>query len=94
VDADGLEDLAGTRFTFGSESSTSGHLMPRFFLGEDGIDPDADFDGPPGYSGSHDKTFALVEAGGLRGGRAGRVGLGPRRRRGRRRNHARVECFI
>ena len=68
VDADGPADLAGTRFTFGSESSTSGHLMPRSFLGEAGIDPDTDFDGPPGYSGSHDKTFALVEAGAFEAG--------------------------
>ena len=68
VDADGLADLAGTRFTFGSESSTSGHLMPRFFLQEAGIDPDADFDGSPGYSGSHDRTFALVEAGSFEAG--------------------------
>ena len=68
VDADGLEDFVGTRFTFGSESSTSGHLMPRFFLDEAGIDPDADFDGAPGYSGSHDKTFALVEAGSFEAG--------------------------
>ena len=49
VDAGDPADLAGTRFTFGSESSTSGHLMPRSFLGEAGIDPDTDFDGPPGY---------------------------------------------
>jgi phosphonate transport system substrate-binding protein len=68
VDAGDPADLAGTRFTFGSESSTSGHLMPRFFLGEAGIDPDTDFDGPPGYSGSHDKTFALVEAGAFEAG--------------------------
>ena len=68
VDADSIEELAGTRFTFGSESSTSGHLMPRFFLGEDGIDPDGDFDGQPGYSGSHDRTFALVEAGAFEAG--------------------------
>ena len=63
VEADSLADLAGTRFTFGSESSTSGHLMPRYFLAQAGIDPETDFDGSPGYSGSHDKTFALVEAG-------------------------------
>ena len=68
VDAGSPADLAGTRFTFGSESSTSGHLMPRSFLGEAGIDPDTDFDGPPGYSGSHDKTFALVEAGAFEAG--------------------------
>ena len=27
-----LEDLKGKSFTFGSESSTSGHLMPRYLL--------------------------------------------------------------
>lgn len=63
-----VEDLAGRRFTFGSESSTSGHLMPRFFLGKAGIDPDTDFDGRPGYSGSHDKTWKLVEAGSFQAG--------------------------
>lgn len=63
-----LTDLAGHSFTFGSESSTSGHLMPRSFLTEAGIDPDADFDGRPGYSGSHDKTWKLVEAGSFQAG--------------------------
>jgi phosphonate transport system substrate-binding protein len=32
LDVDSLEDLRGKTFTFGSESSTSGHLMPRYFL--------------------------------------------------------------
>ena len=63
VPARSLEDLAGTSFTFGSESSTSGHLMPRFFLTQAGVDPQTDFDGQPGYSGSHDTTWKLVEAG-------------------------------
>ncbi len=58
-----LEDVKGLSFTFGSESSTSGHLMPRFFLMEAGIDPEKDFDGKPNYSGSHDKTYKLVESG-------------------------------
>ena len=49
--------------TFGSENSTSGHLMPRHFLSEAGIDPDEDFRAPPSYSGSHDKTWQLVQAG-------------------------------
>ncbi len=68
VDAAQLADLAGTRFTFGSESSTSGHLMPRFFLDEAGVDPDSEFNGRPGYSGSHDKTWKLVEAGSFQAG--------------------------
>jgi phosphonate transport system substrate-binding protein len=68
VDADELLDLAGLRFTFGSESSTSGHLMPRHFLQQAGIDPDEDLDGRPGFTGSHDKTWKLVEAGSFEAG--------------------------
>ena len=49
--------------TFGSESSTSGHLMPRHFLTEAGISPDEDFRAPPSFSGSHDKTWQLVQSG-------------------------------
>ncbi len=63
LDVDSLEDLRGKTFTFGSESSTSGHLMPRYFLVQAGIDPESDFQGLPSYSGSHDKTIELVEAG-------------------------------
>jgi phosphonate transport system substrate-binding protein len=57
-----LEDLKGRSFTFGSESSTSGHLIPRSFLMEAGIDPERDFTSI-GYSGSHDTTWKQVEAG-------------------------------
>ena len=62
-----LDDLVGKAgeltITFGSESSTSGHLMPRYFLGEAGIDVANGFRTPPGFSGSHDKTWQLVAAG-------------------------------
>jgi len=58
-----LEDLAGKTFTFGSENSTSGHLMPRFFLMEAGLVPEDILSADPNYSGSHDKTWKLVEAG-------------------------------
>jgi len=63
VEAATLADLNGTSFTFGSTNSTSGHLMPRSFLIEAGIDPESDFDGVPNYSGSHDLTWKLVELG-------------------------------
>ncbi len=63
-----LEDLKGKSFTFGSESSTSGHLMPRYFLTEAGIDPNKDFDGKPNFSGSHDTTYKLVESGAFKAG--------------------------
>ena len=67
-DADQLEDLKDLTFTFGSESSTSGHLMPRYYLLQAGIDPDKDFRGLPNYSGSHDKTWKLVESGAFQAG--------------------------
>ena len=59
-----LADLAGDlTITFGSESSTSGHLMPRHFLRQAGLDADSSFKSPPNYSGSHDLTWRLVESG-------------------------------
>ena len=57
-----IADLRGRSFSFGSESSTSGHLMPRFSITEAGLDPEEDF-AAVNYSGSHDKTWKLVEAG-------------------------------
>jgi len=63
-----LEDLKGLSFTFGSESSTSGHLMPRYFIMEAGMDPTKDFAGAPNFSGSHDNTYNLVQAGTFQAG--------------------------
>ena len=57
-----LADLEGARFAFGSVSSTSGHLMPRYFLLQHGIDPEKDF-ARVAYSGAHDVTARWVEAG-------------------------------
>ena len=42
--------------------------MPRFFLTEAGVNAESDFEGPPSYSGSHDKTWKLVEAGSFQAG--------------------------
>ncbi len=63
-----LSDLEGLTFTFGSPNSTSGHLMPRHFLLKSGINPETDFQGIPSFSGSHDKTWALVESGAYQAG--------------------------
>lgn len=63
TDVAGLDVLAGRSLAFGSESSTSGRLMPQFFLAEAGLDIEASFDGPVGFSGSHDNTIAVVDAG-------------------------------
>ncbi|OKH13342.1 putative selenate ABC transporter substrate-binding protein [Fischerella major NIES-592] len=57
-----LQKLKGKTFTFGSESSTSGRLMPQYFLEQAGVKL-TDFKGQPGFSGDHDKTIKLVEAG-------------------------------
>jgi phosphonate transport system substrate-binding protein len=57
-----LEDLKGKTFTFGSESSTSGHLMPRSFLLSAKINPDADMK-RIAFSGAHDATVAAVSGG-------------------------------
>lgn len=57
-----LAELKGKTFAFGSPSSTSGHLMPRFFLLQDGIDPDKDFT-KVAFSGAHDATVAFVASG-------------------------------
>ena len=57
-----LTDLKGKQVSFGSQSSTSGHLMPRSFLLEAGIDPDKDVK-RVAYSGAHDATIAAVVSG-------------------------------
>jgi phosphonate transport system substrate-binding protein len=57
-----LEDLKGKTFTFGSESSTSGHLMPRSFLLAAKINPDTDMK-RIAFSGAHDATVAAVTGG-------------------------------
>ena len=58
-----LKTLKGKRFTFGSESSTSGRLMPQYFLNKAGVKL-KDFKGSsPGFSGSHDVTLMLVQSG-------------------------------
>jgi phosphonate transport system substrate-binding protein len=62
-----LADLKGKNVSFGSQSSTSGHLMPRSFLLQANIDPDKDFK-RVAYSGAHDATIAAVAAGKVEAG--------------------------
>ena len=57
-----LQDLKGRTFAFGSVSSTSGSLMPRYFLLQNGINPERDMK-QVGYSGAHDATALWVESG-------------------------------
>jgi phosphonate transport system substrate-binding protein len=57
-----LADLKGKTLSFGSESSTSGHLMPRSFLLAAKVDPDTDLR-RVSFSGAHDATVAAVAGG-------------------------------
>jgi phosphonate transport system substrate-binding protein len=62
-----LADLKGKDFSFGAQSSTSGHLMPRAALLAAGIEPERDFR-RVAYSGAHDATIAAVAAGKVQAG--------------------------
>ena len=57
-----LADMKGKQISFGSQSSTSGHAMPRGVLVEAGINPEKDF-ARIAYSGAHDATIASVVSG-------------------------------
>ena len=86
-----LADLKGKTFAFGSVSSTSGSLMPRYFMLQDGIEPEQFFS-RVAFSGAHDATVAWVQAGKVDGGvlNSSRVGQAGRHRQGRHRQGAGV----
>ena len=57
------EGLAGRRFAFGEPGSTSGRLMPEWFIRTNaGVPPEELFE-RVSFSGSHDRTAELVAAG-------------------------------
>ncbi len=57
-----LEDLKGRSFTFVDPASTSGNLIPRKMLIENGIDPDNDFS-MSYYAGTHNAVEYAVASG-------------------------------
>jgi len=58
-----LSALKGFTFTFGSKGSTSGRLMPEFYLRKQyGVAPQEVFK-RVGFSGDHSRTIALVQSG-------------------------------
>ncbi|NGO73801.1 putative selenate ABC transporter substrate-binding protein [Streptomyces boncukensis] len=63
----GLRELAGHTLTFGSETSTSGRLMPEYFMRQAGLRT-RDLKGKPGFSGSHDATIEAVAGGSFEAG--------------------------
>jgi phosphonate transport system substrate-binding protein len=58
------KDIAGKSFTFGARASTSGRLMPEFFIRRSvgGRSPDELFS-RVGFSGDHSRTIQLVQSG-------------------------------
>lgn len=55
--------IAGKTFTFGSKGSTSGRLMPEYFISENLRDTPDKLFSKVGYSGDHSRTVALVQSG-------------------------------
>jgi len=53
-----LSDLKGRRFAFGDVNSTSGHLMPEYFMRQAGVDTEVISKAI--YSGGHDATALAV----------------------------------
>jgi phosphonate transport system substrate-binding protein len=53
-----LLELAGHSFAFGDVNSTSGHLMPEYFMREAGVEPNVI--GKAIYTGGHDATALAV----------------------------------
>ena len=63
------QTLGQFTFAFGSESSTSGRLMPEFFIRQHSKKSPTEFFGKnPTFSGSHDATVQLVETGQIQAG--------------------------
>ncbi|MDH5737919.1 MAG: phosphate/phosphite/phosphonate ABC transporter substrate-binding protein [Gammaproteobacteria bacterium] len=62
INTDKLLDTTGLRLAFGSKLSTSGHLMPRYFMSEMNIEPESFFRGIQ-YTNNHEETARLVEKG-------------------------------
>lgn len=56
-----LADLAGKQFAFGDVNSTSGHLMPEYFMRQQGVDPQVIAKAI--YTGGHDATALAVANG-------------------------------
>ncbi len=58
------KEIAGKSFTFGSRGSTSGRLMPEYFIrkGFGGRNPEEVFS-RVGFSGDHSRTIQLVQSG-------------------------------
>jgi phosphonate transport system substrate-binding protein len=61
--ADFPKEIQNKTFTFGSKGSTSGRLMPEYYIREHLSKAPSDVFSKVGYSGNHSKTIALVQSG-------------------------------
>ncbi len=57
------KSIAGKTFTFGAKGSTSGRLMPQFYIEQAFKDKPTHVFKRVGFSGNHSKTISLVESG-------------------------------
>ena len=57
------DGIAGRTFIFGSKGSTSGRLMPEYFIRQHYKKSPDDVFNRVGFSGDHSKTLALVQSG-------------------------------
>ncbi len=55
--------IAGRSFTFGARASTSGRVMPEFYLRKQFGQAPVDLFSRVGFSGDHTRTLALVQSG-------------------------------
>lgn len=62
------DSLRGKTFTFGSKGSTSGRLMPEFFIREHFKQAPEDVFARVGFSGDHSRTIELVMSGAYQAG--------------------------
>jgi phosphonate transport system substrate-binding protein len=61
--------LGGMKFAFGSETSTSGRVMPSWYIKQNSGKSEKEFFAqPPVFTGSHDKTVEQVAAGVVQAG--------------------------
>ncbi|MFT5236407.1 MAG: phosphonate transport system substrate-binding protein [Shewanella sp.] len=66
--SDNFPNLNGLTFTFGSKGSTSGRLMPQFFIERNLGKKAEDVFKRIGFSGDHSRTITQVEAGAYQAG--------------------------
>ena len=63
TESEEFPDMAGLSFTFGAQTSTSGRLMPEFYIRQETGEAPEDLFSDVGFSGDHGQTLRLVASG-------------------------------